>query len=223
MHSYKQVTKLLGPEQTAMGNSGPWTEFRVSFREIEGKGSLAWWRTVGSVAQVFASFGRAGDRETMLSLLVDMFVDAGYRYLVPQEPDELDTWGPHLKEVYIELCGLSSRRDRQGQHSSAEKRVTVGPEKTLTVAFKLGNLDPDTEKYLDTLKLKVSKFAWPDYAAYRGAEAIGPPMNAKVKLRNPGTAYFTSDVYSQPGADIPGVLQVDDSEWVRHVLSKWQG
>ena len=122
-------------------------------QEHVGDFTLAWNCTFDVMDWAIARLTPENSTGQAIGQLVGILQD-GYRYLIPEDPHDLDSWGQRLKHVYRTLCDHSGKRD-EGEHSPAGYFLNLMPDNSIAIQFSFNDLHPDSNAYVRTDEIEV--------------------------------------------------------------------
>lgn len=195
---------------------------------------LAWGLSVELVARSVRDLPEAPLDEA-LGRLTDSLLDRGATYVLPATPDDLDAWGPRLKEVYASLAGQSSRRDDpplkehsptgyaflvDGVHDFTPPETVVKGDVYLT--YELPPPNPDSDRYIKTSEIPPA-FTDHSFADYLGRKysQTGSHMRLDLSRLGPlGLLTPEAEIWTQPRQTGPSVT---DESAVTEILEHLGG
>lgn len=118
--------------------------------------------------------GDLGEPE-MMAALVNRLLRTGKGYIVPRDPDDLKSWGPHVKTISETLSSQSSGRDSKKLHSPQKITAKVeGNVIRMVYELKKDVLASELQIITDDL----TPFDFTTYEAYSQAKIDGFPPGA---------------------------------------------
>lgn len=163
----------------------------------------AWQQTIGLVDRK-APLASGITEEDALGELVDQLQEIEATHAIPQYPDRIGYWGPHLQRTYLAFCGQSSRRDLDLKtHRPKAKRHSVRKLEdgsyALVAEHELWPLGPPSAALMDASQLPqlYTADSWPEYLVQQSDVTRRLTRGTHVRLAKGLTSEYTT-LYEQP-------------------------
>ena len=151
--------------------------------------SLAWSYTFGAMDWAVAQLTPQASTGLAVKQLVDILIENNYRYVIPESPGYLSSWGPQLKKAYLDLGDHSKKRDDRGEHSPQKYYLDV-VDNTIALQFVLKDAKPDSRAYILPAELTAA-FGAASFEPQNVAPIL--PEGASVTWRDPSVEFGSSD------------------------------